>query len=215
MRVYFLSGLGADSRAFRYLSLPTNCEPIFIDWLIPQSKESLREYARRISSFIDRREPFILVGLSFGGILANEIIEFVSPVKTILISSVACRKELPLYYRIAGFLRLNQLLPAKAVNRPGIITNYIFGIETESDRKLLAEILTTTNSSFSKWAVNEVLNWKRKSPPSGIIRIHGDKDRVLPLKKTIPHYLIKNGGHFMIANRAREVSELLKRILDE
>jgi hypothetical protein len=39
-KVYFISGLGADSRVFSFLDL-SYFEPVFLDWLPPQKKESL------------------------------------------------------------------------------------------------------------------------------------------------------------------------------
>ena len=89
MKAYFFSGLGADKKAFGQLQFPENIDPVFIDWIQPIPDEPIESYAKRISGSIDDSQPFILVGLSFGGIMATEVIEFVSPHKTILISSVS------------------------------------------------------------------------------------------------------------------------------
>jgi hypothetical protein len=43
-KVYFISGLGADKRAFSFLDL-SFCEPVFIDWIQPLKNELLPEYA--------------------------------------------------------------------------------------------------------------------------------------------------------------------------
>ncbi len=208
--LYFLSGLGADSRAFKYLTFPKNVKPVFIDWLTPYKNEPLQSYAKRISEKIDSSQPFILIGLSFGGILATEVLEFIKPQKTILISSVARRQELPSYYKLAGLLRLNKLLPSKATNRSNALTYWLFGITEAKDKSLLDEILTSTNTDFSKWAVNEILNWKRKTSPKNIVRIHGNKDRVLPIINFQPNHLVKEGGHFMVVNKANEISNILE-----
>ncbi len=86
----------------------------------------------------------------------------------------------------------------------------MFGITNRQDKLLLKEILESTDTRFSKWAINEILNWKRKAGPGNLIRIHGDKDRLLPINKFKPTYLLKGAGHFMIANRATEISEILE-----
>lgn len=210
VKVYFLSGLGADSRTFKYLNLPSNLELIFIEWLTPNKDERIQEYAKRIAEKIDSSKPFILVGLSFGGMLATEVLEFVKPKKTILISSVARKQELPSYYKLAGIFKLNKLLPSNATNRPNILTHWMFGLSDPKDKLLLNEILTSTNTHFSKWAVNELLNWNRTIAPQGLIRIHGDNDRVLPIINFKPNYIVRNGGHFMIANKANEISKILE-----
>lgn len=210
MILYFLSGLGADSRAFKYLTFPQNVEPVFIEWLAPARNETLQEYAKRISEKLDTTRPFMLIGLSFGGILATEIIEFVSPVKTILMSSASRRQELPFYYRFAGALRLDRLVPAKALNKSHALTNWLFGLTEKMDKELLHEILRTTDTAFSKWAVGEILRWKRTASPPNIIRIHGDKDRILPIINFNPSHLVKDGGHFMVVSKAVEISAIIK-----
>ena len=208
--IYFLSGLGADSRAFKYLTFAPGVKTIFIDWLVPEKNESIQKYAERIAAKIDTSQSFILVGLSFGGILATEVMQFIQPQKVVLISSVARRQELPFYYKLAGLLQLNKLLPKKTIQKSNVFTNWLFSIAAKSDKILLQEILTASNPSFSKWAINEILNWKRTVAPLNIIRIHGNKDRVLPIINFKPDYLLKNGGHFMVANRATEVSKILQ-----
>ncbi len=211
MIIYFLSGLGANYSAFKYLSLGENVQPIFIDWLKPYHKESITLYAKRISEKINTSSPFVLVGLSFGGMLATEVLQFVQPQKTILISSAARRQELPLVYKISGSLKLNKLMPGAVIKNGNKLINWLMGVSSFEDKNLINEILVASNPYFSKWAINEIVNWKRTHSPSNIIRIHGNKDRVLPLKNFIPHYTIKDGGHFMIANRAAEISSIIAK----
>ncbi len=210
MTIYFLSGLGANYSAFQYLSFPAGVQTVFIDWLIPGKKETLRDYAKRIAEKIDGAKPFILVGLSFGGMLATEVIEFVNPQKTILISSAARRQELPVHYKLAGALRINKLFPAAAIKKGNTLINWLMGVSSVKDKNLVQEILAASDPVFSKWAINEIVNWKRKVAPANIIRIHGNKDKVLPILNFKPHHLISNGGHFMIATRAAEISRILE-----
>lgn len=214
MTIYFLSGLGANYSAFKYLTFPGNVKPVFIDWLIPGANEPLRSYAQRIAEKINSAEPFVLVGLSFGGMLATEVMEYVQPQKTILISSAARRQELPFYYKLAGRLRLNKLFPAAVIKKGNRLINWIMGVSTIKDKDLVQEILAASNPEFSRWAINEIVNWKRTAAPEKIIRIHGNKDRVLPIINFTPGHLVKNGGHFMIATRAAEISAILQQEID-
>jgi hypothetical protein len=214
MKIYFLSGLGADRRAFLRLRFGQNTEVQYLDWLAPFPNEPLVEYAKRMTWEMDLSKPYILTGYSFGGILATEMLRFIQPLKTILISSISRRHELPWYFRLAGRLNLHKLLPPEASNRANFLTYWTFGIQTPEDRALLNEILATTDVQFSKWAIDQILKWDRIHSPDSIIRIHGDQDRMLPLIKFIPQYKIKNAGHFMVANRAEEVSNFIQREVD-
>lgn len=211
MTIYFLSGLGADSRSLKYLTFSPKNKVVFVEWLIPNENETLSTYAQRLANKINTEEAFMLVGLSFGGILATEIMEYVKPAKTILISSVARRQELPIFYRLVGLFRLNRFIPSKTANRPNALTFWMFGINKNEDKVLLTEILTSTNTKFSKWAVNEIVHWTRVESPKDIIRIHGNNDRVLPINRFIPTYMIRDAGHFMVVNRAKEISEIIDK----
>ena len=67
VNVYILSGMGADHRAFSFITLPKGFEAIHIPWIKPDKKEPLAAYALRLAGAIRTSEPFILVGLSMGG----------------------------------------------------------------------------------------------------------------------------------------------------
>ena len=41
MKIYIVSGLGADFKVLERIEFPKHCELIFIDWLIPEKKMSL------------------------------------------------------------------------------------------------------------------------------------------------------------------------------
>src|SRR5687767_12739166 len=111
MKVYFISGLAADKRVFKYISLPAGCEAVHLEWITPQKDETLASYALRLAAAINREEPFALVGLSFGGMLATEIAKQYKPAVTILISSVPVAKQLPGYFRMAGKMGLHKFVP--------------------------------------------------------------------------------------------------------
>ena len=215
MTIFFISGLGADKRAFKQLCVSEKHNIVYVDWILPYKNETINSYAKRISILIDTTKPFILIGYSFGGMLALEMLDFIKPQKTILLSSVSRRKELPFYYRLVGKLCLNKLIPEKLVTRPNFIIHWFFGIEGETDKTLLNEILISTDAQFSVWAINELVNWNRMTSNSNIIRIHGQKDRLLPIINFKPNYLLSNAGHFMAVNRAKEVSVILNSEIDD
>lgn len=91
--IYFISGLGADRRAFSKLIFSEHFPMIHLDWISPEPNESLRSYASRLALEIDSSNPFYLVGLSFGGMLATEIAKELNPIHTFLISSTPTFKE--------------------------------------------------------------------------------------------------------------------------
>ena len=161
MTLYFFSGLGADKRAFERLDLPDNVESVFIDWIRPNNKESLRGYAERISVEIDSSKPFILVGFSFGGILVTEMLEFLKPQKTILISSIASISEMGFMMKIFGLLKLNRLLPFSKANKINDFIYWLFGVKDNYAKGLFKEIFESSDKYFSKWGIEAMTNWRR------------------------------------------------------
>ena len=209
MNLYGISGLGADRRVFDFLEL--TCPLIPIEWIEPLENESIEAYSLRLSEAIDTEEDFVLIGVSFGGLVAVEISKILKPRQTILISSAETKDELRGLYRGAGKTGLLKALPTKLFDPPRRAASFIFGTKRKA---LLNSILDDTDLKFAKWAVNELVNWKNQERIDGIIRIHGTHDKLIPWKGTGKVDLIEAGEHFMIVDRAQEVSDLInKRIV--
>ena len=83
-RIYVFSGLGADERVFKYLDFP-GYEPVFIRWLQPTKEEAIEHYSKRLTEQIGTSRP-VLIGLSFGGIIAIEVAKVIDTEKIILIA---------------------------------------------------------------------------------------------------------------------------------
>ena len=207
-KIYIFSGLGVDKRVFENIDF-SNFNVEFIDWIEPLKNESLKNYAKRISTKITAENP-IIIGLSFGGILTVEISKILKTKKVILIASAKNKNELPKLYRIAGKLKINKLIPNSILKKQSFITNWMFGIENENDKKLLKNILRETDSNFLIWAINEIVNWKNEENPENYVHIHGNKDRIIPIKNVKTDFVIENGGHFMTVNKAKEIEKILK-----
>ena len=208
MKLYGISGIGADERVYKGLFIDSDF--VFIDWIKPNKDESLKSYSARLSSVVDVSEDFGLIGVSFGGIVAVEIAKKLDPKLVILISSIELSSELKPLYRYFGRTKLNSLLPTSFYNLPRGLARFLFGTKS----LLLDQILDDTDLSFTKWAVNQLLSWENKSKIDNLYRIHGTKDKLLGCPKPgIRNFLIENGGHFTIVDEAVEVSDLINKIV--
>lgn len=212
MKVYFISGIGGDSRLFTHIELPDGFEAVYIHWVAPQQNEILKHYAIRLSKKINTSEPFILIGLSLGGILATEIAKIQHPVCTILIASVPVSSQLPKYYQMAGRLKLYRIVPAVCYKMLAAGT-LIFTKMDKADKKLMRQILKVSNPRFIKWAIKAVLNWKNEDIPQPIYHIHGTKDEVFPINCTRPTHRVNRARHTIAMNRAKEVNSILMDVL--
>ncbi|MEP7262976.1 MAG: alpha/beta hydrolase, partial [Bacteroidota bacterium] len=202
-----------DERAFVNIILPSVYTIHHIKWVKPSDKESLEDYSKQLLLQIDQSPPFALVGLSFGGIIATEISNLISVEKTILISSVSSSQQIPWYFSLAGKLRLNKLIPVNLLHKNKMLFNWMFGVKSKKEQLLLKEINDTPDLHFTKWAVDCIIHWKRKSNRFIPIHIHGTKDKIFPIKNINVDFPVENGGHFMIFSEGKYISEKIAAIL--
>jgi len=212
LKAYFISGLGAGKKAFQRIKLPESFEPVYLDWIAPEKDESLRNYARRFSSLIKNDDAFVLIGLSFGGMLASEIARLRNPMKTIIISSIGCANELPWYFKRAGRIGLHRAVPIKLLKAGTIIKNMI-GAASKEDKAIIIDYAKFADPALVRWSLHAIVNWDQYQRLPGIIHLHGSKDLMLPLRYTHPDYIIKDGGHLMVFNKADEVNRILNQVL--
>jgi pimeloyl-ACP methyl ester carboxylesterase len=214
MNVYFISGLGADRQAFEKLTLPEKFSIHYLDWIMSRRGETLNDYARRLAASIDTSAPYAIVGLSMGGMIAAAMTQFLKPAKTILISSVGCTEEFPPLLKLARITQVHRLVPAFLFDKPNFFAYLFFGAKSKNEKRIMKYIITNADARFIKWSIGAILNWNNKVRPGTLFHIHGDKDKILPIKYTKPDVVVKNGSHFMVWTKAREVSRHLVQALE-
>jgi len=210
-KVYFISGLGADKRVFSFLDL-SFCEPVYIDWIKPVSKESLQSYALRLRQSIPEPDP-IIVGISFGGMLATEMAKADPGTHVIIISSNKTADEFPKYLRIGKYFPFYKWMPGKLMKQSAYLIKWVFGRNGKEQKKVFLEIIRDTDPDFTKWAIGAILNWKNKEIPANLVHMHGTADRLLPHRLVRADHLIKGGNHVMPMDSHEEVSALLKQLI--
>jgi len=212
VRAYFISGLGADSRAFYKIKLPAGYQPFYLDWIPPVADETLPDYAKRFSHAIKQDEEFVLIGLSFGGMLASELAKIVSPKKLIIISSLSSYAELPWYFKLAGKLGLHRII-SPSVYKQATIMNRFMGAGNREMKSIVYSYVNNIDPAFIRWSLNVIVNWSHTQRLSHVIHIHGSSDHLLPYRYVKADYIVKGGGHLMVMNRAEEVNNILREVL--
>jgi len=208
--IYYVSGLGADERVFTFLKIE-NANETFIKWLDPHKKESLSSYSKRLIDQINTSKEVILVGVSFGGIVAQEIAKHIKVEKLIIISSVKSFKEYGFDLKLASFTKIYKIVPSFILKWSNKLTaDYYFGVKSKEESKLLSAIIEDTDENFMVWAIDKIMTWKNSTPlKKEIIHIQGNKDRIFTNRKIENVVWVDGGGHFMIVNRADEISEII------
>ncbi len=209
-KVYFIPGLGADSRSFNFLDL-SFCEPQFVQWLRPNANETLETYALRLFESIND-ETATIVGLSFGGMLATEIAKIHPQTKVILISSAKTYKEIPGYLRFWRHVPVYKFVTKNSM-RMGKLVLTILGAKGKEQKLLQLQILQSSNPTFTRWAMDAIVNWRNETVPENVIHIHGTNDKLLPFRNVKAHHVIEKGEHVLVMDRAEELSSVLKHLI--
>jgi pimeloyl-ACP methyl ester carboxylesterase len=207
--IYLISGLGADKRVFDYVNL-SGYKSNHIEWVDPLNIEPIESYAERLLGQIHSTNP-ILIGVSFGGMIAVEIGKLIQTNKIILISSASTRLDIPFYFRIIGVLGINRIIPTRLLKSVNSLTFWFFGTKTKEEKELLTTIISETGRPFLKWSVDKIVNWKSRTRLDNLVHIHGTRDRILPIRT--PDIVVENGGHLMILNRGPELCVEIKKII--
>jgi hypothetical protein len=143
--------------------------------------------------------------------MAIEIGKQMTTTKIILVSSAQIRSDLPFTNGFMTKLKLHRILPLSFPQRIHSLMFWLFGVTTDADKQLLKSILDDTDNRFSNWAIDKIITWNNDVVLDNVIHIHGTADRMLPFKHA--NYTITNGGHFMIVNRAAEISGIIREEL--
>jgi pimeloyl-ACP methyl ester carboxylesterase len=213
--VYLMPGLAASTAIFERIVLPEDAFEIhLLEWEIPLDKESLADYAKRIADKIKHPNP-VLIGVSFGGILVQEMAKYIDARKVIIISSVRCNSEFPRRLKIAKTTKAYKLIPMSLILNIESLAKFSFGEKVNQRLKLYERFLSVRDIGYLNWAVEQVILWDRTVVDENVIHIHGDMDDVFPIKNIKNCTVVKGGTHVMILNKYKWLNENLPTIILE
>lgn len=211
-----MPGLAASPTIFERIQLPVDLfEMHLLEWEIPLEQESLGAYAKRMAQKVTH-ENAVLVGVSFGGILVQEMKAFLQPKKVIIISSVKATTEFPRRFKIAKTTKAYKLIPTQLFENIESLMKFSFGSSIIKQRLVLYEkFLSVRNKHYLDWSIEQIINWERKDIDPEIIHIHGDADEVFPPKYIKEFIPVKGGTHIMILSKYKWLNENLPKIILE
>jgi pimeloyl-ACP methyl ester carboxylesterase len=213
--VYFMPGMAASPGIFKNIELPEGrFEQRCLEWFVPEKGMSLKDYAARLCLGVHEPSP-VLVGVSFGGILVQEMAKQLNCRKVIIISSVKCISELPRRLLFARYTGIHKLLPTGLVNNVEMLTKFAFGDTVGKRLELYEEYLGIRDAEYIDWAIDQMVNWKQEDYDPDLVHIHGDKDAVFPIQYINHCIPVRNGTHTMIIHRYKWFNERLPAIILE
>lgn len=174
----------------------------------------MENYADRLAEKINTNEPFVLIGVSLGGIMAAEIALKYNPLAVIIIGSVPVISQLPGYFRIAEKLKLYKFFPGSFYKFSAKVKRLITR-ENPEDKKVIIDMISETDPAFVTWGIQAVLKWRNKRIPKSLYHIHGTRDEVFPYRFTSPTHTVSKGDHLIVITRHEEFNRILTEIFSK
>jgi pimeloyl-ACP methyl ester carboxylesterase len=215
IHVYLMPGMAANSRIFKNIALPEDRFQVhLLDWFVPEKGMSFEAYARKMNSRITEKDP-VLLGVSFGGMLVQEMARHMTVRKVIIVSSVKLRSEMPRRLIFAKYTKIHKLLPTGLVNNLDLLAKYAFGETVTQRLELYKEYLEVKDKYYLDWAIDQIVNWPQTECDQSLVHIHGEKDAVFPMQYIQGCIPVQKGTHTMIIHRYKWFNERLPAIILE
>ncbi|MFK8267340.1 alpha/beta hydrolase [Capnocytophaga cynodegmi] len=211
--IYLMPGMAASPKIFDFLQFSDNYEVHLLDWILPLKEESLSEYALRLSKNIKHNKP-VLLGVSFGGIIVQEIAKHIDYKKIIVISSVKSKHELPKKMLLARYTNLYKLLPVSLINSLEYWKQFSFIDSVTKRIKLYEKYIGMRSPFYLEWSIDKIINWEQETPLPNTIHIQGSNDKIFPAKYISDAIIVEKGTHIMIINRYKWFNENLPSIIE-
>ena len=212
IHVYCMPGMAASPKIFEFIDIKKPFKLHFLSWLSPNRKESLSKYAGRMCERVEFDNP-ILLGVSFGGVLVQEMAKHMKVSQVVIISSIKTNLELPLSMRMAQKTNAHKLLPTQWINNIDALVLFTFGKGIQKRLELYQKYLSERNSEYLDWAIDALVNWDQSELKESVIHIHGDKDTVFTVKNICEPFIKIKGGHAIIITQANWFNKNLPDIL--
>ena len=213
VNIYMMPGMAANPSIFENIKLP---EPPFkihwLEWFIPEKNETLAHYAMRMCEKIDQPNP-VLLGVSFGGVLVQEMVKYIQVKKLIVVSSIKSKYEMPKHLQILKVTKAYKILPTQLVGSMSLLSKFALGETIKKRIELYKKYLSVDDKRYLDWAIKEMVCWDQSEPNPKAIYIHGSKDSVFPDSCVGACIVIKGGTHVMIINKYKWFNENLPKLI--
>lgn len=210
-----MPGMAANPTIFKNIDLPDRIfETHLLEWFVPEEGMTIQEYAQEMISRIEHPYP-VLIGVSFGGMLVQEMARYIETRKVIIISSIKSSKELPKRLVFAKYTKIHKLLPTGLVNNVELLARYAFGETVTKRLELYEQYLSIRDKYYLDWSIDQIVHWQQKGYEPGLVHIHGERDAVFPIQNISDCIRVPEGTHTMIINRFRWFNQHLPTIILE
>ena len=212
--IYLMPGMGANSKIFEFITLPEYFDINYLSWFPPEKEETLENYALRMSLRVEQENP-VLVGISFGGVLVQEMAKYIDCKKIIIISSVKSNQELPNHMKLAQLTNAHKLIPTQWIKNFETLTFFVFGNGIKKRLQHYKRYLSEKDPDYFNWAIDRLVKWSNSFPSEDVIHIHGKNDSVFPIKNIQDPVIKIEGDHAIVLTQSDWFSKNLPKIINQ
>lgn len=213
IHVYLMPGMAANPTIFEFIHLPEDQFEIhWLEWMSPEKSESLESYAKRMIAKIEH-DNVVLLGVSFGGILVQEMSKYMNLRKLFVVSSVKSKHELPKRMKLMKYTKAYKVLPTRLVGNIDFLAKYAFGETITKRIELYKKYLSVSDKLYLDWAIEQVIEWDQEAPNEDAIYIHGDKDVIFPHSCGGNCIVVEGGTHIMVITKYKWFNEHLPKLI--
>jgi len=214
--IYCIPGLGYDRRIFQHLDL-NDYTTIFLDWIDPRPNENISTYAHRFfKDYADSDHEMIIIGHSFGGMMAQEIAARFNIKGIILLSSIRSREEMPISFKLVRSFRLHGLFTKQIALNTVSLWGKDHGFYSADDIQLFKSMVSNYSNAYLQWALKSLAQWQgvALTKNTQIVQIHGTADKTFPIRYiNSADITIPDGTHiFMFNDGIKSAQHILKSI---
>lgn len=211
MIVYAIPGLGTTKELYINTYFK-NHQLVVLDWPEPSEKDDMRSYAAKFISQINTKEPFALLGVSFGGMLCVELSKIICPQKVILISTSKTRLELPWFIRLMKYMPLHKIINEQYHRKMAYHGRWFIGFGSAYIPEFLG-MVDSMQQNYFRHCIHIICTWNNIELPNNYYHIHGTNDRLLSHKNVKANTLVRDGSHAMVVFNADEINALIENQL--
>jgi hypothetical protein len=211
--IYLMPGMASNPMSFKNLKFDTDIFHVhYMEWILPEVSDSLETYCQKLILKIEHQNP-ILIGVSFGGIIVQEISKCIPVERLIIISSVKTKYEFPWHFRMAQMTGVHKLLPTGLIKNFDLLYRLAYKKSMSKRLDLIKYYLSVNDKIYLDWAIDKMLNWSQVDPIPGIIHIHGTSDKVFPIFCISDCIRVAHATHILILNRHEWLNENLPKLI--
>ncbi len=211
-KIYLLPGLGADHRLFERLPPTPGVEWKPLPWLPVGEAKTAADYARKLAAHHRLESPYMLGGVSLGGLVAQEWAKIARPEGVVLISTLGSEKEMPPFVRATGNIGMHRMLGKSMLVGVARIADR-FTFKSPRGRELFVDMLRNSPPELLRFGTDATFTWKHGPLNAPVLRIHGNRDMVFPLGRISEAEVIDGGNHYMIYEKAEEIAAIIGRFV--